>query len=105
MAEHNYEERDDNLPEKLTRFLNDGCGCTLGPKKGSCSGQFLQETILFNLNNCLELSSLELDLVILMSIHAFTQAESIGRKEGVLVVRSTSSQCQYAKKCLRDCMA
>lgn len=96
MAEHDYEERDNNLSEKLTRFLNDGCGCTLGPKKGPCSGQFSQETVLFNLNNCLELSSLELDLVILTSIQAFTRAESIGEKR-------RSPRCTFYFKSMPIC--
>ena len=39
-----------------------------------------KKTVLFNLNNCLELSSLELDLVILTTIQAFTWTECIGGK-------------------------
>lgn len=62
------------------RFLRGGCGCTLGPKNGPCPLQFTEETVLFNLNNCLELSSTELDLVILTSFQAFTWVESIGCK-------------------------
>ena len=37
-----------------------------------------EESTMFNLKNCLELSSAELDLVILASIQAFTRSESIG---------------------------
>ena len=50
-------------------------------RKGSpCSRQFPEEVVLYNLNNCLELSSDELDLVILANIQAFTNTETIGSK-------------------------
>ena len=82
MSDVNNGEKEtcDELLNKLKKFLQDGCGCTLGPKNGLCCRQFSEETALFNLNNCLELSSLELDLVILTSIQAFTRSESIGGK-------------------------
>lgn len=81
MAEIEHEGEDsEQIVEKVNKFLRDGCGCTLGPKNGPCSLQFTEGTVLFNLNNCLELSSAELDLVILTSIQAFTRAESIGCK-------------------------
>ena len=36
MAEYDREETEDNtsLIEKAKKFLQDGCGCTLGPKGG-----------------------------------------------------------------------
>lgn len=77
---HGESETCDELLDELKKFLQDGCGCTLGPKNGPCCRQFPEETVLFNLNNCLELSSLELDLVILTSIQAFTRSECIGGK-------------------------
>ena len=40
--------------------------------------KFSEETTMFSLNNCLELSSEELDLVILASIQAFTRSKSTG---------------------------
>ena len=81
MAEIEHEGEDsEQIVEKVNKFLRDGCGCTLGPKNGPCSLQFTEGTVLFNLNNCLELSSAELDLVILTSIQAFTRAASIGCK-------------------------
>ena len=43
----------------------------------------------FNLNNCRELSSVELDLVILANIQAFTHSESIGKK------RSRNPRCNF----------
>ena len=81
MAEIEHEgEHFEEVVEKVKKFLRDSCGCTLGPKNGPCSLQFTEETVLFNLNNCLELSSAELDLVILTCIQAFTRAEFIGCK-------------------------
>ena len=83
------EMENDRLIAKVKKFMNDGCGCALGTKSGPCSGQFSEEVVLFNLNNCLELSSVELDLVILASIQAFTHSESIGNK------RSRSPRCNF----------
>ena len=60
--------------------MQDGCGCTLSGKGGQCCEQFSEETVLFNLNNCQELSHGELDLVILTSIQAFTNSDPIGGK-------------------------
>ena len=76
MAEQQTQrENGDEFVNKLKKFLQDGCGCTLGPKDGPFSQQFSEDTTMFNLNNCLELSSAELDLVILASIQAFTRSE------------------------------
>ena len=77
---HGESEACDESLDELKKFLQDGCGCTLGPKNGPCCQQFPEETVLFNVNNCLELSSLELDLVILTSIQAFTRSDCIGGK-------------------------
>ena len=89
MAEFEHGEDCDEVSEKVKRFLRGGCGSTLGPKNGPCRLQFTEETVLFNLNNCLELSSTELDLVILTSIQAFTRVESIDcKKESSLFILS-----------------
>ena len=82
-------ENNDELVRKVTRFLHDGCGCALGAKGAPCCEQFSKETVLFNLNNCLELSSGELDVVILASIQAFTRTEAIGGK------RKRSPRCSF----------
>lgn len=65
MAE-TYQEETENeqLIKKVKKFMRDGCGCALGAKGGPCSGQFSEAEVPFNLNNCLELSNDELDLVI-----------------------------------------
>ena len=89
MADLRETENNDELVQKVVKFMYDGCGCTLGRAGGSCSKQFSNETVLFNLNNCLELSSGELDLVILASIQAFTRTEAIGEK------RNRSPRCSF----------
>ena len=73
-------ENDQHIIQKVKKFLQEGCGCSRGAKDGHCSEQFSEETVLANLNNCLELSSAELDLVILANIQAFTRIETIGEK-------------------------
>ena len=54
-----------------------------------CSSQFRGEEVMANLNNCLELSTKELDLVILANIQAVTRFENIGEK------RSRSPRCNF----------
>ena len=65
---------------KLTKFLQEGCGCSHGMKGSQCCEQFSKEAVLSNLNNCLELSHEELDLVILANIKACTNSENTGEK-------------------------
>lgn len=61
----------EEIVEKVKQFLQDGCGCSRGIKGGHCSQQFSEAAVLVNLNNCMELSHGELDLVILANIQAF----------------------------------
>lgn len=84
MAEINQEEM-----EKVKKFMHDGCGCALGTKGSLCSVQFTEQAVIFNFNNCLQLSSVELDLVILASIQVFTHSKSTGKK------RSRSPRCNF----------
>ena len=74
---------------KVTKFLHEGCGCSHGTKGGQCCQQFSKDAVIFNLNNCLELSHGELDLVVLANIQAFTNSEVIGEK------RKRSSRCSF----------
>ena len=64
-------------------------GCALGLNGRPCSNKFTEETVLYNLNSCLELSSAELDLVILANTQAFTKTEKVGNK------RSRSPRCSF----------
>lgn len=53
---------------KVKQFLEAGCRCSRGIKGSHCSLQFSEAAVLENLNNCMELSHGELDLVILANI-------------------------------------
>ena len=61
----------------VKRFLRDGCGCSLGVKGGPCCQQFSEKLVLSNVNNCLELTRAELDLVILANIQAVAKSDLI----------------------------
>jgi len=55
--------KSEEIIAKVTKFLQEGCGCSHGTKGGQCCEQFWKEAVLSNLNSCLELSLRELDLV------------------------------------------
>ena len=84
MAECDYAElltnENEEIVEKVKKFIQDGCGCSLGFKGSQCSQQFSEAAVLGNLNNCMELSHGELDLVILANIQAFTCKDVSGEK-------------------------
>ena len=82
-------DNSDKIVEKVKKFKRETCGCALGLNGRPCSDQFTEETVLYNLNNCLELSSAELDLVILANIQVFTKSEKVGDK------RSRSPRCNF----------
>ena len=90
-------ENDPQVIEKVKKFLLEGCACLRGAKDGHCSDQFSEETVLANLDNCLELSSAELDLVILANIQAFTRIETIGEK------RNQSPRCNFLYQSVPIC--
>ena len=98
MADRDLEraENQNDLVEKTKKFLRDGCGCSHGAKGGPCSKELQEETVLFNLNNCLELTTAELDLVVLANIQAFTCSETIGTKRN----RSPRSNFQFQSSCI-----
>ena len=76
--EGNIEQNEnEEVINRVKGFLQEGCGCARGLNGGPCSGYFSEETVMSNLNNCLELSSAELDLVILANIQAFTRIDHI----------------------------
>ena len=79
-----------NFEKKVLKFLHSGCGCSRGAKGGPFSKQFEEETVLYNLHNCIKLlTNAKLDLVVLASIQAFTRKEDIGSK------RSRSPRCNF----------
>lgn len=97
--EESYIEQNENeeVINRVKRFLQEGCGCSRGPNCGPCSGYFSEESVMSNLNNCLELSSAELDLVILANIQAFTRIDHIGDK------RNRSPRCNFLFQSLTIC--
>lgn len=76
----NQTENKESIIANVKKFMQDGCGCRRGLKSSQCSDQLTEETVLDNLYNCLELSHVELDLVVLANIQAFTAIEAIGEK-------------------------
>lgn len=72
--------RETQMMEDDKEFLEGGCKCSRGPKDSPCSSQFTEEEIIANLNNIHELSSRELDLIILANIQAVTGVEAVGQK-------------------------
>lgn len=57
----------------VNNFIAAGCNCSLGPKKSPCSLLFSKETISAIRMNCLEMTSEELDMVILSHLSAHRQ--------------------------------
>lgn len=66
-------DNSDQIVQKVKKFMQETCSCALGLNGRPCSDQVTEETVLYNLNNCLELSSTELDLIILANIQVFTK--------------------------------
>ena len=97
MEENIEQNENEEVINRVKRFLQEGCGCARGPNGGPCSGYFSEETVMSNLNNCLELSSAELDLVILANIQAFTRIDHIGDK------RNGSPRCNFLFQSLTMC--
>jgi len=40
MTDLGERENNDELVQKVTKFMHDGCGCTVGAKGAPCSKQF-----------------------------------------------------------------
>ena len=97
-TEANFDQAEnDKVVSKVEKFLRDGCGCSRAIKGGECSQQFSLEVVMVNVNNCLELSHAELDLVVLANIQAFTCLESTGEK------RKRSPPCNFLFQSLPIC--
>ena len=72
--------KSEEIIAKVTKFLQERCRCSHCMKGSQCCEQFSKEAVLSNLNNCLELSHGEFDLVILANIQACMNSEIIGEK-------------------------
>ena len=74
---------------KVKQFLQAACGCSKGIKGSQCSQQLSEVAVITNLNNAMEQSHGELDLVILANIQASTFIEISGEK------RKRSPRCSF----------
>ncbi len=65
-------------------FMVKGCGCTLGPSKSPCSKPFSREEISSTRINCQEMSTTELDMLVVANLDAHCQIHSreIGEASG-----------------------
>ena len=91
----------EEILSKVEIFHQYGCECSYGAKGSQFSQQFSKEAVLFNVNNCLELSHGELDLIILANVQASTNFETTSekRKLEVHVVVSFTSTVPSARIC------
>ena len=70
-----FEDKEEE--DAITKFITETCCCTLGPKKTPCSKQFSLETITLIRNNDLQMTSSELELVVMAQLYALhTNASS-----------------------------
>lgn len=74
----------DSSERSRVAFIRGTCGCTLGDEEKPCSSTFQVENIIDCRNNCAELESSELDLVILGIVQSAINCDEVsssGRKE------------------------
>ena len=82
--EFDFSEVDKSERAKVEAFISESCGCTQGDQGKPCSSTIQTEDIIDCRNNCFELSSTELDLVILGTIHSSLNCDEVsnsGRTE------------------------
>ena len=79
-----FSELDSSERSRVEAFIRRTCGCTLGDEEKPCSSTFQVENIIDCRNNCAELESSELDLVILGIVQSAINCDEVsssGRKE------------------------
>ena len=64
--ESSFEDRTEQV--KVDDFLSESCGCKLGPHHVACSSVVSKGAIVHTRNNCLQMTRVELDLVIMAQI-------------------------------------
>lgn len=72
-------------------FLRKGCGCAHGDKENPCSSTIPLKDVVDCRNNCAELFSTELDLVILGTIHSSINCDEVSHS------RRTEKICQQTR--------
>ena len=80
---HDVGNSNENPDSDLTvkSFVTTTCGCTLGPNKQSCSRLFTESVMIELRSQCLELTSEELDLVILGNLAAQTRTDQTKKQK------------------------
>jgi len=69
---------EDEAEEKLIDdFVAKGCGCSLGPGRSTCSKSFSHEDISSTRMNCKEMSTTELDMLVLANLDAHRRCGEI----------------------------
>ena len=79
-----FSDLDSSERSKVEAFIRKTCGCTLGDEEKPCSSTLQLEDVIDCRNNCAELESSELDLVILGIIQSAINCDEVsssGRKE------------------------
>ena len=72
-----WTECDVNDRQKVESFMKKGCGCSHGGEGKNCSKGYSVEQILDHRQICLEMTSSELDMVILAQFDACTRQDDI----------------------------
>ncbi len=90
VTEFDYSSIDLDEARKVDTFFTDGCGCKLGPKKSACSSVLSRDLATTVRNNCLQLESSELDLVIFSQLQALRT-----HPEQPVTCQSSSSSYRY----------
>ena len=65
--------------QKVESFLKEGCGCLHDVEEENCSNRFSVEKVLTHRQVCLEMSSSELDMVVLSQLEACTRQDENSR--------------------------
>ena len=92
------EDEDDELPfefseaeiterSKVEALVRETCGCKLTEQEKPCSSAIPKEEFIDCRNNCMELSSTELDMVLLGAIHSSINCSDISTSGGIETTR------------------
>lgn len=63
--------------QKVESFLKEGCGCSYEAEERNCSNRYSLEQVLNHRQVCLEMSSSELDMVVLAQLEACTRQDEL----------------------------
>lgn len=83
------EWRDSDITEKqkVESFLKVGCGCSHEVEEENCSNRFSAEKVLTHRQVCLEMSTSELDMVVLALLEACTRQDENSRSSRQMTKR------------------